>query len=223
MTNATEVTLAIPNTKALAADQKDVVELAEAFVVDSQLSLENATDLAKCCKANMKTVDELLGGIVKKSNDAHVAAKGVWNKFTKPNQKAYDIYREKMGDYVYEQERKALAERQRKAAEARRVEEKRIADEAEQLAEDDRLEEAVALVDKPIVVAVAEPVKTKAKGMSTRTEWKFRVVDKSKIPLAYMNVNEVLIGQTVRQQHEAAADLIPGIQVYADTGVSIRS
>lgn len=223
MTAATEVTLAIPDTTSLAANQENVVALAEAFVVDSQLSLENATCLAKCCKANMVIVDDLLGPSVTKSNEAHKAAKGAWNTLTNPLKKAYDIYRNKIAAHVHEQDRIALAEQQRKATEARRIEEKRIADEAERLAEDDRVEEAVALVDKPVVVAVAEPVKTTAKGMSTQTRWKFRVVDKSKIPLAYMNVNEVLIGQTVRMQHEAAADLIPGIKVYPDTGVSIRS
>ena len=223
MITATEVTLAIPDTKSLAANQANVVALAEAFVVDNQLSLDKAATLATTTRLMMKTVDDLLGDPVKKAHEAHKAAKDAWNKLTTPLQAAYTTYKNKIASYVQEQDRIARAEQQRKAAEARMVEEKRIADEAELLAKDDRVEEAVALVDKPVVVAVAEPVKTAAKGMSTRTEWKFRVVDKAKIPLAYMNVNEVLIGQSVRLQHEAAADLIPGIEVYSDTGVSIRS
>lgn len=223
MTNATEVTLSLPDTTELAKDQANVVDLATAFVVDSQLSLENARDLAQCCKANMKTVDDLLGGPVRKAHEAHIAAKGAWNKLTNPLKKAYDIYREKMGDYFHEEERKARLEQQRVEREAREAEEVRIAAEAEQLAKDDRVEEAVALVDKPICVAVPAPVKTKAAGMSTQTNYKWRLIDRSKIPEPYKLLNEVLINQVVRMQHEAAADIIPGIEVYTETGVSVRS
>lgn len=223
MTTATEVTLAIPDTTELAKDQVNVVDLATAFVVDSQNSLDKAAVHATRCKTRMKAADDLLGPSVTKAHEAHKAAKGVWNTLTKPNQQAYDIYRKKMGDYVHEEERKARAEQQRKEAEARKIEEDRVAAEAEQLAKDDRVEEAVVLIDKPVCVAVPAPVKTKAVGMSTQKNYKWRLINRSKIPEQYKLLHEVLINQVVRTHHEAAADMIPGIEVYTETGVSMRS
>lgn len=219
----TEVTLAIPDATELATNQADVLDLAKAFVVDSQLTLDRAAATATVIKSMMKEVNDLLGPPVTKAHEAHKAAKKAWNTLTNPLQEAYDLYRRKMGDYAREQDRKAREEQQRKEAEARQIEADRRAAEAEQLAKEDRVEEACEVIDAPICVPVAPVAKTKAAGMSTSTTWKWRYVDKSKIPRAFMVVNESLIGQTVRAQHKAAEKMIPGIEAYPDTDVSMRS
>lgn len=223
MTKATEIALTIPDTTDMEASQADVVSLAEAFEVFDQDSLDVAAIVAKNCKKGMDAVDELFGPPVKKAHEAHKATKLVWNTLTRPYQTAYDIYRNKMAVYSAEQDRKAREEHQRIEREAREVEEKRVADEAEQLAKEDRVEEAVALVNRPITVAVAAPVKTKAVGMSTRENWKFHVVDLDKIPRRYMVVNEGEIGHVVRTHHKAAEKMIPGIEAYPETSASVRS
>lgn len=222
-TAASEVTLAIPDTTALATAQAEVLNLAKAFVVDSQLSLDKAATTAVVLKGMMKDVDVLLEPAVKASDQAHKAAKGAWNKLHNPLKEAYDIYRRKMGDHVREEEQKARDEQRRKEAAARKIEEDRIAEEATQLADEGRVEEACVLVDQPICVPVAPVVKIKAAGMSTSTTWKYRYVDKSKIPRPYLIENDSLIGKTVRTHHKAAEKMIPGIEAYPDTDVSMRS
>lgn len=61
----------------------------------------------------------------------------------------------------------------------------------------------------------------KAEGIATRKVWKWKVVDESKIPDGFWQVNETKIGQFVRDLKDNTN--IPGIEVYFEETSIIRS
>ena len=194
------------------------------IVVDSHESYEIAGQFLVGVKTIRKNIAETFDHLIKSAHEQHKSVISEKKKHDTPLNDAERVVKAKMGNYSTKQARIAREEQQRKEREAREAEETRRLAEAEALEKEGRNEEAEQVIEAPICVAVAPPPPPpKAQGISTTKRFKFRVVDKSKIPLAYMQHNEVLIGQVVRQQHEAAEKIIPGIQVYFETGVSARS
>ena len=66
-----------------------------------------------------------------------------------------------------------------------------------------------------------EPAIPKVAGIKGRTNWKFKIVDASKIPHNYCKPDEVLIGDTVRRVKDKAKaeSIIPGIEVWSEESV----
>ncbi len=135
-------------------------------------------------------------------------------------------------------------EQQRVEAERRRIVEEALA-KARKEAEDVRLAQAAALeadgqaeaaeqvLDTPIQVEPVKvdlpplpasvpppPPRTAMKGVNTRENWKFEIVDPMLIPREYLAVDEVKIGKVVRALKSATS--IPGVRPYAETGVAVR-
>jgi hypothetical protein len=122
----------------------------------------------------------------------------------------------------------AERDRQRIIAEQRRVEEEKRLAAAVALEAAGRKAEADAAIAKPIVlpppppVATPTPVATRPyvppDGTSTRTNWKFSIVNESLIPREFLTPDSAKIGAHVRL-HKDKTNL-PGIQVYADQKAS---
>lgn len=138
-----------------------------------------------------------------------------------------------------------IAEEERKAAEAKAEEERRkmaleIAKarragelekaEADRLAKEnaEKAAQAKALAAKQAQEAALHVPEAKVKpavpvvqGIRARVNWKFRVVDSSRIPRSYLMPDEVAIGQEVRRLKDktAAEAAIPGIEVYAEDSI----
>lgn len=102
-----------------------------------------------------------------------------------------------------------------KAEEARKARE--AADKAAEKAEEREQQAAEAFVPAPIVENKVET----QKGVSRTKTWKFEVTDEMKIPREYLTVDEKGIGQVVRATQGRVT--IPGVRIYADTGVSVRT
>ena len=73
----------------------------------------------------------------------------------------------------------------------------------------------------PPPVAKVESNIPKVSGIKGRTNWKFKIVDASKIPHNYCKPDEVLIGDTVRRVKDKAKaeSIIPGIEVWSEESV----
>lgn len=115
--------------------------------------------------------------------------------------------------------RDAQIEEARKAGEMGKREANRLAKQAEE----DRLA-AVALAAKQAQEAAANvqevkvaPSVPKVAGIRARVNWKFRIVDASRLPRKYLMPDEVAIGQEVRSMKAEA--LIPGVEVYSEDGI----
>lgn len=73
---------------------------------------------------------------------------------------------------------------------------------------------------KPVFVPPAPPPETKVEGISFKKVAKFRVADKSQVPMEYLIVDEKLVGNVVRSSGGKIA--IPGIEIYFEDVVSAR-
>lgn len=120
-----------------------------------------------------------------------------------------------------ERQRVAQLAAQRKAdqEEARLRERARKAEEARHFDKADELERKAEMV----VPAVVERETPKVEGISARKVWKFEIVDEEKLPRQFLVPNEGVIGRTVRAQGKMAESMIPGIRVWAEETITARS
>lgn len=81
-------------------------------------------------------------------------------------------------------------------------------------------EKAEALVEEAgsVVAEVAAPA-AKTKGVSTVQVWKWKLTDKKQMNSNFMEPDEKKINALVKASPEDAADMIGGIEVYAETQV----
>jgi hypothetical protein len=79
------------------------------------------------------------------------------------------------------------------------------------------------ILDEPVYVPPVVVLKSvpKVAGISMTKQWKFRIVDESKIPRQYLCVDEQKIGAVVRAMKAAAN--IPGIEIFSIDSVSSRA
>ncbi len=114
-------------------------------------------------------------------------------------------------------------EEQRKAGELNKREADRLKKQAEADAESQKelaakqAEETAANV-KTVTVQPSVP---KVAGIRARVNWKFKIVDATKIPRGYLVPDEVAIGATVRalKDKAKAEAAIPGIEVFSEDSI----
>jgi hypothetical protein len=141
-----------------------------------------------------------------------------------PLTEAKGIIKRGLGVWVQEQEQIRL-EAQRKADElARKIEEEArlaLAVEAEKAGATEETKAEILATPIPIVRPIIQPTFQKATGVSSKKKWAWRIVDANQIPRQYLQVDEVKINGVVRAMGAAAN--IPGIQVFEDTQISVRT
>lgn len=110
-------------------------------------------------------------------------------------------------------------EAQRKAGELNKREADRLKREAEEAARKAKEQaEADAKAQAAVAPVQVKPNTAAAPGVSSRMNWKFRIVDPNKIPRVFLIPDEQAIGAKVRWMKDKAATeaLIPGIEVFND-------
>jgi hypothetical protein len=141
--------------------------------------------------------------------------------------------RRRLQDEADERQRVADQEAKRLRDEAAALEAAGDTAGAERLANkaDKTIEKAVARVEvlqdraAQVVAPIIQAQTAKASGSSFRDNWKFEVIDASKINDAFMMrvPNEVAIAALVKSMHEGAADLVgAGIRIYNDRGLASK-
>jgi len=118
----------------------------------------------------------------------------------------------KIRDAQIEEARKAGEIGKREAARlAKQAEEDRLA--AQELARKQELVAASSVQEVKIAPSVP-----KVAGIKARVNWKFRIVDASKLPRQFLIPDEVAIGQHVRSVKQAG-EVIPGVEAYSEDGI----
>lgn len=127
-----------------------------------------------------------------------------------------------------EQERLRREEERRRQDEARKQEEERrlaeaaaLEAEAQATGDGSLLDQAMELIEAPIVAPVIAPVEKatpKIVGVSYRENWTFNVTDPTKVPREYLAVDLVKIRGVVRAMKGATK--IPGVEVYTEKVVA---
>jgi hypothetical protein len=120
---------------------------------------------------------------------------------------------------VRKQREKELAEAAR-AGEVKKREQARLQKEIE---EHERLQREQAAKDAEALKASVQEVKVapatpKIAGLRQRQNWRYRIVDPTKVPREYLMPDEQKIGQAVRAWKKAG-EVIPGIEAYAEDAI----
>lgn len=202
-----------------------VIERARALAVTTGPQYEEAGSfLTQIVKPMMREIDATFDPIVKSAHEAHKVAVAAKKKIADPVIAAEATVKKAMSAYSFQQEQERRRQEEELRRQAREQAELEAAARAEELAAQGRTAEGLALLEQPVYVApvVLPPATPKAQGISTRDNWKFRVVDAKAIRPEYLIPNETLIGQVVRSMKGAAAQVVGGIEVYNEPTVSAR-
>lgn len=117
----------------------------------------------------------------------------------------------------------AFLEKKKAAAEAEEARLKQQAHEAAARAQTaEQVEDALKISKAAGVAGKASGVKTDfGQGAYTTTNWKFKVIDISKVPPAYMQVNAELVNKVIKGKDGLRE--IPGLEIYPETTTTIRT
>lgn len=204
------------NNKELTIKTDDILTQVEALNITNDEQSTSAQNLLKDVNSLIKEIDNTTKPTIEAAHKAHKAALAQKNTYMERPKQAKTMLSKMIADYTLEQRRIREAEERRLQAEAEKKEAERLLKEAEKLEESGDIEEAEAVLNEPVYVP---PVKVaappKVSGVKMRENWKFEIVDESKIPREFLTYDEKKIGQYVRAMKNGAK--IEGVRVYSET------
>jgi len=204
-----------PEDRELVKKTGDVLSEAQGLAIQTDEQFHYAGDVLRTIKGLQKEIDEYFEPMISKAHAAHKAALDAKKVQSEPLLKAERIIKGKVVQYHDEQER------------IRREEERRRQEELRKQEEEKRLQEAIdtgdeSVLDEPVMVPEVQlEDTTKHEGIAYQEVWKFRVVDKAKVPEEYKVIDEVKVRGVVRATKGKIN--IPGIEAYADKIAKVRT
>jgi hypothetical protein len=193
--------------KTLERSTSVMVPAAEAFVIQSDADVEDASKYLKVIAETKKSHEERRQFLVRPLNNHVSAINEMFKRFLAPAVEADRILRGKISAFRTEQQRTRLEE-QRRVNEAAAAIQARLAEEA-----------AAEGVAAPVVMApTVLPPPATIGNANMRKVWKFDVLEDDLVPREYMTVDETLIRKAVA----AGVRDIPGVRVYLDEQIAIR-
>jgi len=211
----------------LSKNANNAVATANSMVVTDNPSNEKATNFLKNLKILQKEISAELRPGIEKAHETHRHLVSQEKRLLSPLQEAEKSIKRKVSEFLVKMENDRL-EAQRKAQAKADKEERDRKEELERQAKaheakgntekaEERREQAEeTFIPAPIVENKVE----KQEGVSTTFNWKFEIMDVSKVPFKYLIPNEKMIGQVVRAEKDKA--LIPGVRIYKEAGVNVR-
>ena len=193
----------------------NIYEEAKALIIKDDDQFHVASDILQAIKGLQKKIDDHYDPAIKKAHEAHKAILEAKNKQNEPLKQAERILKSKIVKYHDEQERIRHEEERKRQEELRKREEERRLNEAIETDDESLFEEPIAVPEVKIEDTTAH------KGISYSTVWKFRVIDKKKIPEEYKICDMIKLNQVARAQKENTN--IPGGEAYPDRGVRAGS
>lgn len=194
---------------------------AQAIVISNQQSYEEAVGLTLAYKKLEKTVIEFFAPMKAKAKATHQEICDTEKKYLAPVKAVQAIVDTKAVAWQVQEKLRLEKERlDREALAKKQQEEIRLA-EAERLEKSGHQQEAVAILNQPIVCSVPTEEPVAVKGFSVVAIWSFEIVDPNLLPRQYLIPDTKAIGQTVRALKDRAN--IPGIRVFAVDSVRKRT
>jgi len=209
-----------------------LVKDANNFVVNDKISNEIAVGVVKDIKSLEKEICDTFDPMIKKNLEAHRESLAQKKKKLDPLVEAEKILKAKITAWDTEQERLRKIEAQRIEAENR----KKLDDEIKRR-EEEALEQASKMeskemqdmvlenaIETPVEVPNLEevPEKEKVQGSSFKINYKYKIIDITKINREFLIPDEVKIGALVRNMKKDAESIIGGIEVYEEKVANIR-
>lgn len=188
---------------------------AEIIVYDQQ-SYEQAGEILRDIATVKKGIKAKFAEPKKAAADAHKAICALENEFLAKVTERENEIRQKMTIYYQAEQKRIAAEQERKRLEAEK--QMQIAAEAEAAGDTEKAEIAVALAAMEESSVTVAP---KAAGIAMRETWVARVIDKSKVPLEYMEVNLSALNAVAKATKGKIQ--IPGVEFEKQVVSSVRS
>ena len=201
---------------------------AKAIQIDSELKAKHANDLKLASKKMFNIAEERRKFFVKPLQDHVKTINDEFKKLTQPLEEVEEILKDKLLGWI-------------RAIQAKEAEESRIRQEKER--EENKLKEAtineflgpeeapVIIADKPIIID-EKPKVILDSGLGktfTRKVWKWKVLDESKIPDDYYQLDEKMIDTLLRAHIKTVKGVstndlvISGIEIYQEIDLSSRN
>ena len=190
-----------------------VVAEANAIVIWDNESYRFACEFQKKLYAADRLIESEMETPKSTTHDAHKAVCDLENKYRDPIKESRKINGAKIDTWEMEEEAKRLQEELNLRKEARKRDEERRLETAEDLEEEGRPDEAEAALEKrPGPAPILQSSVPMVGGMRRRPTWAFRVLNAEKVPSDYRCLDLQKIGAIVRATKGTI--LIPGIEVY---------
>ena len=201
-------------TKEIVQESSDILSDAKTLVIQDDDKFHFVNDLLKTIKGIRNKIDEYFDPAITKTRVAWKENIAMKKKQSEPVEQAERIIKTKIAEYHTKQDQKRMEEERRRQEILREQEEERKLTEAIETGDETILEEPI------IVPEVKIEDTTKHKGISFSLIWKFRVVNKEKVPEEYKIIDETKVGQIVRANK--AKTNISGIEVYSEKSTRVR-
>ncbi len=193
----------------LTKEVNEIVAHVESMEVASPEDMEKAADVLKYIKTKINAIEENRKELVQPLNEHVKMINARFKAYTTPLSSAETIMKGKVSSYI-EAERKKQKEEQARLEELRAAEIKKAEDEGKKDWE------------MPPPVVASKPDAGKAQGgfgaIHTRDYWTYEVEDISKVPFAFITVDDAVVREAIK---EGRRD-IPGLRIFNKPSVVSR-
>lgn len=209
-------TISLPNARKITREEKKALETqedAKKIKVRSAMSYAAAAEFVLAVKERERSINDLFEVHVKNAHKAHKDLTEARGKLLKPLESARKTVEAMMSDYDREQRRLAQA----KADEDARLQREQEIAEAKKRRDKEAVKELQAA---PIISTPAFIPTPQVAGIVSKPIVKYRIVDESKIPRAFLMIDDSKIKAFIKQNGSAGS--ISGIEFYDDIQTQTR-
>jgi len=206
---------------------KYLTEEAKAIVISTQDHYEKANEFLRAVKGLQKEIHATFDPIVSAAHKTHQEATSKRKEHLDPAISAERVVKGKMIAYDDKMEAIRRAEQRRIDAKAREEEErkrKELAARAEKWAAKGKIAKAEELQEQAeeveVVAPVVAPKVEKIKGVSFKENWSAIVVDETKVPREYLQVNTMALNRIAKATKGSIK--IPGVEFKMDKILASR-
>lgn len=201
----------------------ECVRWSESNAVTCAADFQRTAEHLLSIKQNRKRADEFFDPPIKQAHELHKLLCQRKKVITDPLDRSEREDKRRMSDYAKAEEQKRQAEQRRLQAEAdaraareREVLERKAAAAKRPETQQKYAEAAAQVMPAPVIHV---PVETpKVQGIQTRTVWRYRIVDVSKIPDEFLVVDEKKLAAYARAMKQAAH--VPGVEFYSEQEIA---
>jgi len=181
-----------------------IIEQAQGFIVNTDDDLRISADVLKKIKEAEKEVENQRVFFTKPLNEQLKKINEKFKVFSEPLKQAEQIIKEKVVAYVQKREE----ERKKEQARLRREETLRAKERGETIPDEFRAE--IPEFDKTTEGEIG--------AITTRKRWTYEIIDFSKVPDKYKEIDAVKVNQAIR----AGVRQIEGLKIYEKEEVAIK-
>lgn len=224
-----------PDTKKIGTESHSITVQAKAITVTDEASYRKASALIDVGNGLLKQIGETFDPLIKNAHQLHKDLLGRKKTFTDPIESALNAKKREMSNWQMAEERKRREEEARLAEAGRREAQEQAMREASVLASQGEAEAAEQVIEEaihaPAPTVVLPKFQSSEFGRTTRTVWKWKIVDLAKLPLHFLTVTEnastklpqdistAAIGalvRTLKNKELAEAQFKGGVEVWED-------